>query len=84
MIRGFLPGMIARKSGHIVAISSGCAIHPMPYMVTYSATKAAVTGFMEGLTEELRQDGHDFIKTSTVHPYYIATRRDVMEMINPR
>ncbi|KAJ6635272.1 17-beta-hydroxysteroid dehydrogenase 13 [Pseudolycoriella hygida] len=84
MTRAFLPGMILRKLGHIVGISSITAVHPMPGAVIYSATKFAVNGFIQALYQELRQEGNDFINLTSVLPYFVSTRKDLTEAVNLR
>ncbi|XP_055855269.1 uncharacterized oxidoreductase SSP0419-like [Episyrphus balteatus] len=84
-IRTFLPGMIQRKIGHIVQISSMSALHPIPGAIVYTATKYAVTGLMLALEEELRQEGSkNNIDFTTVHPYFVSTRLDLMNLLNLR
>jgi short-subunit dehydrogenase len=51
-----LPGMIARRAGHIVNHGS-IAWVGMPTHTTYSATKAAVISLSDGLRRELRGTG---------------------------
>ncbi|XP_053696029.1 17-beta-hydroxysteroid dehydrogenase 13-like [Sabethes cyaneus] len=78
----FLKQMMERKQGHIVAISSICGIYPHPWAVMYTATKHAVSGLMGALTEQLRLQGFDRqIRTTCVSPYYIATRKDVIDFL---
>ncbi|MEL7225270.1 MAG: SDR family NAD(P)-dependent oxidoreductase [Cyanobacteria bacterium P01_D01_bin.36] len=48
-----LPGMLARNSGHIVNISSGAGKRGAPFNSVYSATKAALINWSEGLRLEL-------------------------------
>jgi 2-keto-3-deoxy-L-fuconate dehydrogenase len=43
-LKAFLPAMLERNSGHVVAISSAAAITPVANEVAYSASKAAVSG----------------------------------------
>jgi uncharacterized protein len=57
LTRAALPGMIARKSGGIINVSSMAAFQPSPYNATYGATKAFVNSFTEALYEELRGTG---------------------------
>jgi short-subunit dehydrogenase len=52
-----LPGMIKRKHGAIINVSSMASFQPGPFMATYAATKAYVTSFTEALAEELRGSG---------------------------
>jgi short-subunit dehydrogenase len=53
--RDLLPGMLARRSGHIVNVTSVAARLAWPGAVAYSAARAA----MEGFTNALRADLHD-------------------------
>jgi short-subunit dehydrogenase len=49
-----LRGMVTRRKGNIINVSSVAGFFPTPYNVSYSATKAWITGFTEGLHVELR------------------------------
>ncbi len=77
MIKQVMPGMIERRKGAIVNISSGAAIGPGrgPYKdaghggTMYGATKAALERFTQGLAEELYQYG---ISVSAVSPSNIV------------
>jgi short-subunit dehydrogenase len=53
----FLPGMVSRRRGKIVNMSSTAAFQPGPYMAVYYATKAYVLSFSEALAEELAGTG---------------------------
>ena len=57
LTRAALPGMIARRSGSIINVSSMAAFQPAPYNATYGATKAFVNSFTEAVHEELRGTG---------------------------
>ncbi len=48
-----LPGMLARRHGHVVNIGSVAGWISAPPLSVYSATKFAVAGFSEGLRREL-------------------------------
>ncbi|XP_032678941.1 short-chain dehydrogenase/reductase family 16C member 6-like [Odontomachus brunneus] len=74
-IQAFLPGMIERNYGHIVAISSIAGLAGVPHLTAYSATKFAVKGFMESLEEELRisSNGKSLIKFTTIYPSIVNT-----------
>lgn len=75
--------MIERKRGHIVAISSIAGLSGTPEGVLYSTTKFAVRGFMESLALQLHMDGHgDFVKTTTVFPYFVDTRPCIKIVVN--
>jgi short-subunit dehydrogenase len=52
-----LPAMVARKAGVVMNIASVAAFTPGPFMSTYSATKAFVLTFTEGIAAELRGTG---------------------------
>lgn len=65
-----LPGMLERKSGHLVAISSLAAYRGMPKSGAYSASKAAVSTFFESLRVDLRKSG---LVVTTIHPGFIRT-----------
>lgn len=56
-IMAFLPGMIERRSGHIVNVASMAGMTPLPGVVPYCATKAAVVGLSESLAIELASAG---------------------------
>jgi short-subunit dehydrogenase len=54
LTRQVLPGMLERGHGRVVFISSLSAQVALPGLTAYSATKAAVSQFAEGLRSELR------------------------------
>lgn len=84
MTRAFLDQMRAQKSGHIIAISSMSGLHASPFAVPYSATKAAINSYMSGLREKLRLEKlGDKIKLTCICPYYITTRKDIVDFLNP-
>lgn len=51
--RAVLPGMIAARSGKIIAITGGGAARPRPFFAGYASSKAAVARFIESLAEEV-------------------------------
>jgi NAD(P)-dependent dehydrogenase (short-subunit alcohol dehydrogenase family) len=65
-----LPQMRARRSGHIVMISSVGGKISMPHLLPYGAAKFAVTGFSEGLRAELASDG---VQVTTIAPGLLRT-----------
>ncbi|XP_050094119.1 17-beta-hydroxysteroid dehydrogenase 13-like [Anopheles aquasalis] len=82
MTRVFLDGMVKRKKGHIVGVSSMSGMYAFPWGVVYSATKFAVSGFMASLTEQLRIQGLSrYVRTTCVNPYYVTTRKEVVEFL---
>ena len=54
LCRQVIPGMLRRGSGHIVNISSVAGAAAFPGLVTYSASKAALSQFTAGLRADLR------------------------------
>jgi all-trans-retinol dehydrogenase (NAD+) len=76
-VRTFLPGMIKRKRGHIVAVSSITTIVTVANCVTYSTTKAGNDNFMSSLFDDLFWQGHgDYIKLTTAYPGPIGTQKN--------
>lgn len=69
--RVFLPGMVARKQGRILNVSSTGAFSPIPSMAVYGATKAYVLSFGEALAEELAGTG---VTVTTLCPGATSTR----------
>ena len=59
------PGMVARRSGSIVAVSSGLSRHPGPGFCAHSAAKSALDGFMKSLALELGPFG---VRVNVVAP----------------
>lgn len=65
-----LPGMLARRSGHILSIASVASEIPSPAGVVYAASKGGVLAFSEGLRRELRGTG---VHVSVIQPGFIRT-----------
>lgn len=65
LCRAVAPGMIERRSGAILNLSSTAAFQPGPGMAVYFATKAFVLSLSEALHEELKPYG---IKVSALCP----------------
>ncbi len=66
----FYPRMAARGDGHIVNISSGAAMAPLPTMTAYCSTKYAVLGFSETLRAEAALNG---VGVTAICPGFVAT-----------
>ncbi|EZA56272.1 hypothetical protein DMN91_009692 [Ooceraea biroi] len=75
LLQAFLPSMIEKNHGHIVALSSLAGIGGLPNLVPYCASKFAVRGLMEAMSEELRTSskGKSLIKFTTIYPYMVDT-----------
>ena len=70
VIEAVLPGMILRKSGHIVGISSLASLVAAPGSGGYSASKAALKMFLDSLRRELSAYN---ISVSTICPGFIKS-----------
>lgn len=70
--RAFLPGMIERRQGVVVTVSSAAGLTGVARQTDYSASKFAAFGFAESLRAELAKD-HAGVDSLTVCPYYIDT-----------
>lgn len=59
LTRALLPGMVERARRHsrrcgVILMSSTTAFQPVPYLATYSASKAFILAYGEALAEEVR------------------------------
>jgi short-subunit dehydrogenase len=70
LTKAVLPSMIARKSGHIVPVSSVVGYVGTPLRSAYAASKHALHGYFDSLRAELSKDG---IRITIVCPGYIRT-----------
>jgi short-subunit dehydrogenase len=69
-VEAAMPGMLERRSGHLVAISSLAAFKGLPGESAYCASKSAVNVYMEGLRIALRRRG---VIVTTVCPGFVQT-----------
>jgi len=69
-LRAVVPGMIERRRGHLVTISSIAGRIGSPFEAIYAATKFAGTGLTEAIAVELAPYG---IGVSIVNPGVVAT-----------
>lgn len=53
----------------------------IPFWTTYNATKHGTTGLMDGLVSLLNFYEFDFIKTTTVYPFFVSTRDDLIQLL---
>jgi short-subunit dehydrogenase len=70
LTRAALPGMITRRRGAIINVSSIAGLLPIPGSATYSATKAYLNFFSEALQAELRGTG---VKVQALCPGFTHT-----------
>jgi len=78
-VEAVLPGMIERRSGHLVAMSSLASLRGLPKMAGYCASKAGVNALMDTLRVELGPLG---IAVTTLCPGWIRT--DMTQTIQAR
>jgi short-subunit dehydrogenase len=69
-LTALLPRMVERKRGHLVGISSLAQYRGMPYGATYSASKAFLSHFLEGIRVDLRGTG---VVVTDVRPGFVRT-----------
>jgi len=68
--RAVLPGMLERKSGSIINVTSELAFIGEPNLTHYVATKSAIIGFTKSLARELAPD----IRVNAVAPGPVDTQ----------
>ena len=64
-------GMMRRRSGAIVNVSSVVGLHGNPGQTNYAASKAGIIGFTKALARELGNRG---VRANVVAPGYVDTR----------
>ncbi len=69
-IEAVLPGMISRKAGHLVGVSSLAGYRGLPGSGGYAASKAAVTNLLESLRVELQNHR---VAVTTITPGFVRT-----------
>jgi short-subunit dehydrogenase len=57
LARALLPGMLERRRGWILTVSSMAGILPAPYQAAYAGTKAFLLNWTESLREEVKDRG---------------------------
>eukprot|EP00039_Didymoeca_costata_P003167 m.65697 g.65697 ORF g.65697 m.65697 type:complete len:312 (-) comp11752_c0_seq4:134-1069(-) len=74
LTKSILPDMINKKRGYIININSVQGKLGLPFRTTYSASKHALTGYMDGLRGELDCKG---IRVLNVFPGYVRTNLSI-------
>ena len=72
LTRAFVPGMRTRQWGRVVGITSLAVKQPEPSLVLSNSIRAAVTGYLRTLANEVAADG---VTVNTVLPGYTETDR---------
>ncbi|KAF2361602.1 Short-chain dehydrogenase/reductase SDR, partial [Trinorchestia longiramus] len=75
--RAFLGPMVSSNSGHFVFLSSVLGVMGRPLLAPYCASKFAVTGFVDALSQELDEQGASGVALTIVHPFLIGNISDV-------
>lgn len=70
LIRGFLPGMVERRTGHIVNVLSAGAHMPSPRFGAYTASKAALSQLGDTLAAEHEADD---VRVTQAYLYWVRT-----------
>lgn len=76
LTRAFVPGMRERKWGRVISITSKAVKEPVPSLVLSNSLRAAVTGYLRTLANEVAADG---VTVNTLLPGFTATER--LEML---
>ena len=71
LTKAVLPAMLARRSGHIVVVSSVMGYVGTPGRSSYAAAKHALHGYFDSLRAELWREG---VKVTLACPGYVLTR----------
>jgi short-subunit dehydrogenase len=69
-LEAVLPQMLERRQGHLAAVSSIAAYKGLPGESGYTASKAAMNVFLDGLRVQLRSKG---IAVTTICPGFVKT-----------
>jgi 3-oxoacyl-[acyl-carrier protein] reductase len=69
--RAVARGMMKRRAGAIVNVSSVVGLHGNPGQTNYAASKAGIIGFTKSLARELGNRG---VRANVVAPGYVKTR----------
>ncbi|XP_071627291.1 short-chain dehydrogenase/reductase family 16C member 6-like isoform X2 [Temnothorax longispinosus] len=74
-LKAFLPNMIEKNHGHVVALSSIAGLFGSTYGTVYCPSKFAVKAIMEAMSEELRElsNGKCSINFTTVYLTFVRT-----------
>lgn len=67
---GALPGMVARKRGQLVGVSSLAASISLPKTAAYNSSKSFLTAFLESLRLDVEQHG---VTVTVIHPGFVKS-----------
>jgi NAD(P)-dependent dehydrogenase (short-subunit alcohol dehydrogenase family) len=69
LCRLYAPGMAERHRGKVINVSSVLALHPVPTVAAYAATKASLIGFTKAMALEYAARG---VQCNVLAPGYLA------------
>jgi len=72
LTRAFVPSMCARQWGRVISITSKAVKEPVPSLVLSNSLRAAVTGYLRTLANDVAKDG---VTVNSVLPGFTATER---------
>jgi short-subunit dehydrogenase len=86
LLKAVLPGMVERRSGHLVTIGSISGRIGSPFEAAYSASKFAVTGLTEALSVELAPLGIDvsLVNPGPIDTPFFAARGHAYDRAHPK
>ena len=67
---GAAPGMVARRRGHLVGMSSLAGLVPFPRSAAYCASKAYLAMFLDSLRLDVARHG---VAVTAIHPGYVRS-----------
>lgn len=67
---GALPGMVERKRGHLVGISSIAGLLALPRSATYGASKAFLSMWLESVRLDVASEG---VQVTTIQPGFVKS-----------
>ena len=76
--KAVLPGMVERKNGHFVVITSAVGIISTPLRSSYAAAKHALHGFFDSLRAEHHQDN---VQVTIALPGFIRTNISINALV---
>jgi NAD(P)-dependent dehydrogenase (short-subunit alcohol dehydrogenase family) len=79
-IRRILPGMVARKKGRVINLSSGAVQGGLPYLGAYTVSKTALTQYSNLLAGQLRDTG---VSVFAYEPGFVRTYMTEVHGLSP-
>ena len=74
MMSMVLPGMLARKRGAIINISSASGVSPTPLLASYGASKSFVDALSKAVNTEILYSSNNNVIVQSVTPFFVRTK----------